>query len=80
MLTFVLQKLKSPTLQPSTITLRAYDGHVAQPQGDLLNVPVELAGKIMLIDMEVVNAQLNYNLLLGRIYMYAMRTISSTIF
>ena len=42
-------------------------------------VTVELAEKIMLIDIEVFNAQLNYNLLLGHSYMYVMCTIPSTI-
>ena len=35
---------------------------------------------MVLIDIEVVNAQLDYNLLLGRRYMYAMRVVASTIF
>ena len=34
----------------------------------------------MLIDIEVVNAYLYYNLLLGRSYMYSMRVIASTVF
>ena len=33
-----------------------------------------------MIDIEVVNAQLDYNLLLGRSYMYAMIAIASTVF
>ena len=69
---FVWQKLGSPTLQPSSTTLRAYDGRVSQPQSILTNVPVELADKTVLINIELVNAQLDYNLLLGRSYMYAM--------
>ena len=72
MSTFVCKKLGSPTLQPSIAALRAYDDCSAQPQGILTNVPVELSRKIVLIDIEVVNAQLDYNLLLGRSYMYTM--------
>ena len=45
-----------------------------------MNVPVDLARKTMLIDIEVVNTQLNYNLLLGRSYMYAMWVVASTVF
>ena len=48
--------------------------------GLLTNVPVQLAGKTVLIDIEVINAQLDYNLLLGRSYMYAMRAVSSSVF
>ena len=80
MSTFIWQKLGSPPLQPSTTALRAYDGRSAQPQGLLTNVPVQLASKTVLIDIEVINAQLDYNLLLGRSYMYAMRAVASSIF
>ena len=80
MSTSVWKKLGFPTLQPSTTTLRAYDGHPTRAQGILLHIPITLAGKTVLIDIEVVNAQLDYNLLLGRSYMYAMRAVASTVF
>ena len=51
-----------------------------QPQGVLTNVTIDLAGKTMLIDMEVVNAQLDYNIRLGHSYMYVMRAITSIVF
>lgn len=44
---------------PSTISLRAYDGHPSQPQGLYQNVPIKLVGKMVLIDVEVMDAQLN---------------------
>ena len=80
MSTFVWKKLGSPILQPSSTTLWAYDRHPTKSQGIIPHVPITLAGKIVLIDIEVVNAQLNYNLLLGRSYMYAMRAVTSTVF
>ena len=67
-------------MQPSSTTLRAYDDHPTKAQGILPHVPITLAKNIVLIDIEVVNAQLEYNLLLGRSYMYAMRATTSTIF
>ena len=70
----------SPPLQQSSTALRAYDGHSAQPKGLLANVPVQLAGKTVLINIKVINAPLDYNLLLGRSYMYSMRAVASTIF
>ena len=79
-LTFVWKKRGSPTLQPSTTALRAYDGHSTKAQGILLNVSVSLADKMVLIDIEVINAQLYYNLLLGSSYMYAMRVVASIVF
>ena len=59
-------------MQLSTTMLRAYDGHPTRAQGILPHVPISLGGKTVLIDIEVVNTQLDYNLLLGRSYMYAM--------
>jgi hypothetical protein len=76
----VWQKLGSPKLIPSTITLRAYDGRPSSPKGLFQNVPVELMGKTILIDIEVIDASLDYNILLGRSYMYAMKAVASSVF
>ena len=78
--TLVWQKLGSPILKPSSMTLHDYDGNPTKAQGILPHVPITLAGKTVLIDIEVINAQLDYNLLLGRSYLYAMRAVASTIF
>ena len=56
------------------MTMWAYEGHPTKAQGIPPLVPIRLAGKI------VVNAQLDYNLLLGRSYMYAMQVVASTVF
>ena len=69
-----------PILQPSSTNMQAYDGHPTKSHGILPHVSITLARKTFLIDIEVVNAQLDYNLLLGRSYMYTMRAITSTIF
>jgi hypothetical protein len=60
--------------------LRAYDGRPSSPEGLFQNVPVELGGKTILIDIEVIDAQLDYNILLGRTYMYAMKAVASSVF
>ena len=72
MSTLVWQKLGSPILQSSSMTVWDYDGHPTKSQGILPHVPIMLAEKTVLIDIKVINAQLDYNLLLGRSYMYAM--------
>jgi hypothetical protein len=59
----VWQKLGSLELIPSAITLRAYDGRPSSPEGLFQNVPVELGGKTILIDIEVIDAPLDYNIL-----------------
>ena len=80
MSTLVWEKIGSPILQPSSRTLRDYDGRPTKAQGFLPHVPITLAGKTVLIDIEVVNAQLDFNLLLEIIYMYAMSAVASTFF
>ena len=52
--------LKFPLmLQPSTTALRAYDGLSTKAHGILLNVPISLAGKMVLIEIKVINTQLD---------------------
>jgi hypothetical protein len=80
MFKFVWQKLGSPELIPSTITLRDYDGRPSSLEGLFQNVPVELGGKTILIDIEVIDAPLDYNILFGCSYMYAMKAVASFIF
>ena len=60
--------------------MRDYDGHPTKAQEILPHVPITFFRKTILIDIEVVNAQLDYDLLLGRSYMYTMRTVASTVF
>jgi hypothetical protein len=76
----VWQKIGSSELVPSTITLRAYDGRPTSSAGLCQNVPIELWGKNILIHIEIINAQLDYNILFGRNYMYAMNVVASSVF
>ena len=75
----VWQKLGAPELKPSIITLRAYDGRPSTHVGLFQNVPVSLAGKTVHIDIKVLDAHLDYSILLGRSYMYTMYAIESSI-
>jgi hypothetical protein len=60
----VWQKIGSPELIPSTITLRDYDNFPSQQEGMYKNVLVELGGKTIHINIEFINTQLDYNILL----------------
>jgi hypothetical protein len=80
MFKYVWQKLGSPELIPSFITLRAYDRRPSSLEGLFQNVPVELGGKTMLIDIEVINTPLDYNIMFGHSYMYAMKAVASSVF
>ena len=76
----IWQKLGSPKLKPSVITLRAYDGCPSNFVSLYQNVLVFLAIKMVHIDIEVLDAHLDYNILLGQSYMYAMPAIASFVF
>ena len=42
--------------------------------------PIELGGKIFQVDVEVVDAPIDYNLLLGRSLIHAMMEVVSSVF
>jgi hypothetical protein len=72
--------LGSPTLSRSSTTLKAFDGRIYTPYGILSNLKVELGGKTVEIDVEVIDGNLDYNILLGRPWIYAMQAVVSTYF
>ena len=76
----VWQKLGAPELKPSVITFRAYDGPPSTPVGIFQNVLVCLASKTVHIEIEVLDAHLDYNTLLGQSYMHTMSSIASSVF
>ena len=58
--------LGSPELSKSETMLTAFDGRYFRPHGILLSLKVRLGGKTVAIEVEVVDAPVDYNLLLGR--------------
>jgi hypothetical protein len=56
--------LSSPKLTPSPTTLKGFDGRGFHPNGLLQYFVVTLKGKIVSIDIEMVDVSLDYNLLL----------------
>jgi hypothetical protein len=52
----------------------------SEPLGILHHLPITLGGKTICIDVMVVQGTLEFNLLLGWEYVYAMKTIMSTLF
>ena len=57
--------LKCPEVVPSSQLLKAFDGHTFKPHGIIPTFPVELGGKIVSVEVEVVDTPIDYNLLLG---------------
>lgn len=60
--------------------LKAFVDHTFKPHGIIVVFLVELGGKTVSIEVEVVDAPLDYNLLLGRSWFYAMMAVVSSVF
>ena len=71
--------LGSPALLPEMRNLSGFDKGTSQPLGILPNVPVTLKGKVVQVNVMVVQGPLD-NLLLGRDYIYCMGAIVSSLF
>jgi hypothetical protein len=72
--------LKSPSLNKSPMMLHAFNGRGFHPHRLLQSLAIQLGGKTIIIDVEVVDAPLDYNLLLKRSWFYAMNSITSSMF
>ena len=60
--------------------LMNFDGRSFWLHRILPSVEVQLGGKIIAIEVEVVDALLDYNILLGRNWMYNMQFVASSLF
>jgi hypothetical protein len=74
------KELGCPPLAPVTQNLLAFNRRTSQPLGTLPQFPISLGGKNVYIDVMVVQDPLDFSLLLGRDYVYAMKAIVSTLF
>jgi hypothetical protein len=77
---FAWKALGCPPLAPVTQNLLAFNRRTSQPLGTLHQFPVTLGGKTVFIDVMVVQDPLDFSLLLGWDYVYAMKAIVSTLF
>jgi hypothetical protein len=74
------KSLKSPALNKSLTMLHTFNGRGFHHHGVLESLPIQLGGKTDTVDVEVVDAPLDYNLLLGRSWFYAMIVVASSVF
>ena len=72
--------LGSPELSKSMTMLTAFDGRSFRMHRILPSLKVRLGGKTITIDVKVVDAPLEYNILLGRNWMYSMQVVASSLF
>ena len=72
--------LGSLTLSQSATMLTTFNGRLFFLHGIIPSLEVQLRGKTIVIEVEVVDVPLDYNLLLGRNWMYSMQVIASSLF
>ena len=72
--------LGSPKLSKSVTMLTVFDGRSFRPHDILPSLKFHLGGKTIVIEVEVVDAPLDYNILLGRNSMYNMQAVASSLF
>ena len=72
--------LGSPTLNQSPTILKAFDRRGFHLFGILQDQPIEVEGNFFNLDVEVVDAPLDYKLLLGQSWSYAMTAVMSSLF
>jgi len=70
----------SPQLVPVTQNLFAFNRGYGQLSGILPQLPINLGGNIVYIDVMVVQGPLDFNLLLGHDHVYAMGYLISSLF
>jgi hypothetical protein len=72
--------ISSPPLTESHNTLKAFNGSGFKPYGVLPSLPITLEGKTVQFEVQVFDAPLDYNLLLGHSWIDSMRAVVSTLF
>jgi hypothetical protein len=76
----VWKVLGSPELVSALHDLLDFDKHPSEYLGILPHFPISLGGKIVLVDVIVVQGPLYFNMLLGHDYVYAMNVVVYTLF
>ena len=74
------QGMGSSSLVSTASQLLAFDRRTCIDLGILAQTPVTLGGKIILVDCMVIEDPLDFNVLLGCDYVYAMQAVVSTFF
>ena len=69
------QALGSPTLAQSHIVQKAFDIHSFSPHEIIVSCHIEWGGKTDTVDVEVVDAPIYYNFLLGCSWIHVMMAI-----
>jgi len=65
---------------PLLTLLTEFDGHSHRPHEIIPAFPIYVWGKVVNIEVEIVDVNLDYNLLLGKNWIYEMDAIISSLF
>jgi hypothetical protein len=60
--------------------LKYFNGHMFQTHGIITALPIELGGNTIYVDVEVVDAPIEYNILLEHTWFYEMIVVVSSVF
>jgi hypothetical protein len=74
------KSIGSPPLTESHNTLKSFNGFGFKPYDVLPSLSIMLEGKLVNVEVEVFDAPLDYNLLLGRSCIDSMHAVVSTLF
>jgi hypothetical protein len=72
--------ISQPIFSSSPTLLTYFDGCSFRPHGIIPSLPVQLGGNTVCALVEVVDAPINYNLMLGRSFTYYMHAVVSIVF
>ena len=72
--------LGSPEIVPSQSMMKDFDGNVFKMRGIVPTFPVMLGGKTVNVEVEVIDAPIDSNLLLGRSWTFVMEEVPSSYF
>jgi hypothetical protein len=74
------KSLVSPQITTSETILKKFYGHFFKPHGIFPSLPIELASKTFFVEVEVIDVNLDYNILLGHTCFYALKVVASYVF
>ena len=72
--------IRSPSVVPSPTLLMAFDGHSHRLHGIIPAFPICVGEKVINIEVEIIDANIDYNLLLRRNWIYEKDAIVSSLF
>ena len=73
------QALGSPRLVQSHTVQKEFDGNSFSPHTLIVSFPIKWCGNNVTLDVEVVDAPIDYNIILGHSWIHAMMAIVSLV-